>query len=61
MNTDGLKPINITASPPLMGGAVGGTITPTMSQNSLATGANNDTKRDNPFMQFVASTRYAIV
>ena len=54
MSSDGLKPITIASSPPLLGGAMGGTTTPTTSQHST----NNDAKRDNPFLQFVAGTRY---
>ena len=40
-----------------MGGGMGGMATPSTSQNSSAT-TNNDTKKDNPFLQFVANTRY---
>ena len=56
LSSDGLKPVTIT-SQPLMGGGMGGMATPSTSQNSSAT-TNNDTKKDNPFLQFVANTRY---
>ena len=56
LSSDGLKPIAIASPPiPLMGGVMGGMTTPTNSQNSSS---NNDTKRENPFLQFVANTRY---
>ena len=56
MSSGGLKPISIASpSPSLMGGAVGGVTTPSNSQQNST---NNDAKRDNPFLQFVANTRY---
>ena len=60
LSSDGLKPITIQSPPgPLMGGAMGGVTTPTTSHNSSpgSTAINNDSKRDNPFLQFVANTR----
>ena len=64
MSSDGLKPIAIHSPPgPLMGGAMGGMTTPTTSQNSSPGGGaviNNDSKRDNPFLQFVANARYVM-
>ena len=50
LSSDGLKPVTIT-SQPLMGGGMGGMATPSTSQNSSAT-TNNDTKKDNPFLQW---------
>ena len=65
LSSDGLKPIAIHSPPgPLMGGVIGGMTTPTTSQNSSpGSGAviNNDSKRDNPFLQFVANARYVII
>ena len=47
-----------------MGGAMGGMTTPTTSHNSSPGGGavaiNNDSKRDNPFLQFVANAGYVM-